>query len=103
MTTREHTSELHECLNCGSGFVHPIEWEPAGGDAWSVLLRCPECEIHRLGVFDQAALDALERELDRGENALREAYVQAVQDTMAAEVEVFAHALQAGAVLPEDF
>jgi hypothetical protein len=103
MTTREHTSALHECLNCGSAFVQPIEWEPTGEDSWSVLLRCPECEMHRLGVFDQASLDALDRELDRGETALRAAYETAVQENMAAEVEVFAHALTAGAILPEDF
>jgi hypothetical protein len=103
MTTREHTSTLHECLNCGSALVHPIEWEPSGEDHWSVLLRCPECEIHRLGVFDQATLDALDRELDRGDTALREAYIALVQENMAAEVEVFAHALTAGALLPEDF
>jgi hypothetical protein len=103
MTTREHTSTLHECLNCGSAFVHPIEWEPSGEDLWSVLLRCPECEIHRLGVFDQATLDAFDRELDRGDTALRDAYLRMVQENMAAEVEVFAHALSAGALLPEDF
>jgi hypothetical protein len=108
MATRQHHSEahtdaLHECLNCGSAFVHPIEWEPSGEDTWSVLLRCPECEIHRLGVFDQATLDALDRELDRGDTALRDAYLTVVQENMTAEVEVFAHALSAGAILPEDF
>jgi len=66
-------------------------------------LRCPECEVHRLGVFEQVTLDAFDRELDRGDTALREAYVQAVRENMAAEAEVFAHALGAGAILPEDF
>jgi hypothetical protein len=108
MATRQHPSEtqtgaLHECINCGSALVHPIQWEPAGEDKWSVLLRCPECEVHRLGVFPQAHLDALDEELDRGDAELRDAYIALVRENMNAEVEVFANALEAGAILPEDF
>jgi hypothetical protein len=108
MATRQHQTEtqtgaLHECINCRSALVYPIQWEPAGGDQWSVLLRCPECEVHRLGVFAQSALDALDEELDRGDAALREAYAAAVRENMTAEVEVFARGLTIGAILPEDF
>jgi hypothetical protein len=108
MATRQHHSEaqtavLHECINCGSALVHPIQWEPAGPETWSVLLRCPECEVHRLGVFPQAHLDALDEELDRGDAELRDAYLALVRENMDAEVEVFAHALDVGAILPEDF
>jgi hypothetical protein len=103
MSTRELTGQLHECLSCGSEMVHPVEWEPAGDTAWSVLLRCPECEVHRLGVFDQPVLDAFDQQLERGDTALREAYMTLVRENMAAEVEVFAHALTVGAILPEDF
>jgi hypothetical protein len=108
MATRQHNSEaqtgaLHDCINCRSALVYPIQWEPAGGDQWSVLLRCPECEVHRLGVFSQADLDRLDEELDRGDAALRDAYAALVKENMAAEVEVFSRALTAGAILPEDF
>lgn len=108
MATGQHHSEaqtaaLHECINCGSALVHPIQWEPAGAEQWSVLLRCPECEVHRLGVFQQSALDALDEELDRGDAALRDAYANAVRENMGAEVEVFAQGLAIGAILPEDF
>jgi hypothetical protein len=108
MATRQHQSEaqtgaLHECINCGSPLVHPLQWEPAGGEQWSVLLRCPECEVHRLGVFHQADLDLLDEALDRGDAALRDAYLALVKENMETEVEVFAHALEAGAILPEDF
>ncbi len=103
MTTREHTSELHECLNCGSELVHPVEWEPSGPESWSVLLRCPECEVHRLGVFDQPTLDAFDRELERGDVMLVDAYLELVRENMAVDVDRFAHALEAGAILPEDF
>jgi hypothetical protein len=103
MTTREQTGQLHECLSCGSVLVHPVEWEPAGEEAWSVLLRCPDCEVHRLGVFEQPALDAFDGELERGDTVLRETYERMVRENMTAEVDVFAHALAIDAVLPEDF
>jgi hypothetical protein len=103
MTTREHTSELHECLNCASELVHPVEWEPAGPTSWSVLLRCPNCEVHRLGVFEQVELDAFEAHLDHGEELVREAYERVVRENMQADADRFAHALAAGAILPEDF
>jgi hypothetical protein len=108
MATGQHHSEaqtgaLHECINCGSALVHPIQWEPAGEERWSVLLRCPECEVHRLGVFAQHELDALDEELDRGDAALRDAYLAAVKENMEVEIERFAHALGVGAILPEDF
>jgi hypothetical protein len=94
---------LHVCPNCSSDLVQPVEWEPAGDDAWSVLLRCPECEVFQAGAFTQPELDAYDVELDRGEALLRVAYLQVSTENMAAEIEAFAQALGAGAVLPEDF
>lgn len=94
---------LHRCPSCSSELVQPVEWEPAGDDRWSVLLRCPECEVYRSGVFPQAELDAYDVELDRGDALLRVAYLQLAAENMAAEVDAFARALYAGAVLPEDF
>lgn len=103
MTTRARTGELHQCLNCASALVHPVEWEPTGPAAWSVLLRCPACEVYRLGVFEQAAMDEFDRELDRGDDVLRAAYQRLVGENMAAEADRFERALAAGAILPEDF
>jgi hypothetical protein len=97
------SSGLHVCPSCLSTLVQPVEWEPADGDAWSVLLRCPECEVFHAGVYGQAELDAYDLELDRGEALLRVAYMQVSTENMAAEIDAFAHALEAGALLPEDF
>jgi hypothetical protein len=79
-----------------------VEWEPAG-ENWSVLLRCPECEVYQAGVFGQAELDAYDLELDRGEALLRVAYLQLANENMAAEIEGFVQGLAADAILPEDF
>jgi hypothetical protein len=94
---------LHHCPNCSSELVQPVEWAPASDDTWSFLLRCPECEVFQAGVFSQAEADAYDSELDRGVALLQVAYKQLVFDNMAAEIDVFAGALDAGAILPEDF
>jgi hypothetical protein len=94
---------LHVCPNCSSQLVQPVEWETVGGEAWSVLLRCPECEVFQAGVFGQSELDAYDVELDSGEALLRVAYLQLSTENMAAEIDTFVQALGAGAVLPEDF
>jgi hypothetical protein len=102
--SRSTTSQgLHVCPNCSSQLVQPVEWEPVGDEAWSGLLRCPECEVFQAGVYGQAELDAYDVELDRGEALLRVAYLQVSTENMAAEIDAFAEALGAGAVLPEDF
>jgi hypothetical protein len=102
--SRSTTSQgLHVCPSCSSRFVQPVEWEPVDDEAWSVLLRCPECEVYQAGLYTQPELDAYDLELDRGESLLRVAYLQLSTENMAAEIDAFAQALEAGAVLPEDF
>jgi hypothetical protein len=94
---------LHHCPNCSSELVQPVDWAPASEDTWAVLLRCPECEVFQSGVFSQTEADAYDSELDRGAALLQVAYQQLVAENMAAEIDVFVGALDAGAILPEDF
>jgi hypothetical protein len=103
VATQQRTAGLHECLQCPSELVHPVQWELTGPRSWSVLLRCPECEVYRTGVFDQETMDAFDRELDRAEDLLRAAYVQLAADNMSEETRRFSRALAADAILPEDF
>lgn len=103
MKTREPATDLHRCLGCSSALVQPVEWEPSGPDSWRVLLHCPDCDLYRAGDFEQRTLDEFERELDRGEALLRASYLELVQENLAAEVDRFARALDADALLPEDF
>jgi hypothetical protein len=46
--------ELHICPECDRDRVYPVEWEEVSATEWEVLLRCPECEWTKVGVFDQA-------------------------------------------------
>ena len=103
MALSQRITGLHECLNCPSELVLPVEWEPTGPRSWSVLLRCPECEVFRAGVFNQETMDAFDRELDRGDDELRSAYLQLAADNMSEETKRFSRALAADAILPEDF
>ena len=94
---------LHVCTECASHLAYPTAWEEADEDHWSVTIRCPECEILRQGVFSQTAVETFDEELDAGTDALTADYRRLMRANMAEEVDRFAGALSAGAVLPEDF
>jgi hypothetical protein len=57
MSRTSTSRSLHHCPNCSSDLVQPVEWEPSDADRWSVLLRCPECEVYQSGVFSQPDVD----------------------------------------------
>lgn len=94
---------LHVCLECASEFVYPMRWEESGEENWSVLLHCPNCDLYREGIFTQQTVEGFDEELDRGADTLASDYKRLVQANMADEIEVFAAALAANAILPEDF
>jgi hypothetical protein len=99
----EPDRELHLCLDCDSSLVYPVEWEEAGPSNWSVLLHCPNCDVYREGVFTQETVESFDEELDRGADALARDYKRLMRANMAEEVDRFIGALQAGAIVPEDF
>ena len=91
------------CLECSSELVHPVTWDEAGPDNWTVLLHCPNCESYREGVFTQANVEELDEELDRAGDALARDYQKMLRANMGEEIERFIGALTADAILPEDF
>jgi hypothetical protein len=95
--------ELHVCPRCASALVQPDWWDEAGSGSWRVRLRCPECEHRREGVYAQSVVDSYDEALNDGTDALAATYRRLVRENLAAELERFAGALQAGAILPEDF
>jgi hypothetical protein len=99
----EPHQDLHVCIGCESDLVYPVEWEEAGAENWSVLLHCPNCDLHREGVFCQDTVEAFDEELDRGADVLAGDYKRLMRANMAEEIERFVGALNAGAILPEDF
>ena len=95
--------DLHVCPECDRDLVYPVEWQEASATHWEVLLRCPNCEWSELGVYDQATVDRFDETLDNGTELLVRDLRRLVQANMEEEAERFAAALDADAILPEDF
>jgi hypothetical protein len=96
-------ADLHVCGSCHSELVYPLDWEEAGATHWEVTLRCPNCEWSGTGVFAQNRVEAFDEELDRGTEALVGDLRRLMAANMEEEIERFVQALDADALLPEDF
>ena len=94
---------LHVCVECESHLVYPTDWQEAGPQHWEVELRCPNCEWRGSGVFHQTIVESFDDELDRGVDVLLSDYRALVSSNMEDEIDRFAKALDAGAILPTDF
>jgi hypothetical protein len=99
----QRQQDLHVCGECDSELVYPVQWEEAGSENWSVLLHCPNCDVFREGVFTQDNVELFDEELDRGADTLARDYKRLMRANMADEIDRFVGALNAGAILPEDF
>jgi hypothetical protein len=99
----EPHQDLHVCVGCESDLVYPVQWEEAGPENWSVVLHCPNCDVHREGVFTQENVELFDEELDRGADTMARDYKRLMRANMADEIERFVGALESGAILPEDF
>jgi hypothetical protein len=97
------TDDLHRCGSCGADLVYPVDWEEAGAQHWEVTLRCPNCEWSGTGVFDQAAVERFDDELDRGTEALVRDLKRLMHANMEADIERFVEALEQDHITPEDF
>jgi hypothetical protein len=94
---------LHLCTACESNLVYPVQWEEADESHWHITLRCPNCELAEDGVFGQTQCDDFDDELERGTDALTRDYKRLMTANLSEEIDRFAAALDADAVLPEDF
>lgn len=95
--------QLHVCFHCSGELVYPLDWAEEGPRHWRVVLRCPECESRREGVFEQGAVERLDDELDRGSSALLGDLRRMTHANMAEEIEFFVRALHADLITPGDF
>ena len=95
--------QLHICFHCAGELVYPLDWSEEGPRHWRIVLRCPECESRREGVFDQTAVERLDDELDRGASALLGDLRRITHANMSEEIEFFIRALDADLVTPSDF
>lgn len=96
-------AQLHVCFHCSGELVYPLDWSEEGPRHWRIVLRCPECESRREGVFDQGAVERLDDELDRGSSALLGDLRRMTHANMSEEIEFFVRALEADLIVPSDF
>jgi hypothetical protein len=94
---------LHVCPACAGGLVHPLDWVEESPGRWRILLRCPDCDERREGVFGQALIERLDDELDRATAALLSDLRQITHANMAEETERFSRALELDLIGPSDF
>jgi len=94
---------LHVCPDCASPLVAPVAWEQAGPAQWAITLQCPNCEWWDADIFDEAAVERFDEELDRGTEALVRDLMRLMRANMEDDVDRFVAALRADAILPEDF
>ena len=99
----ERDPDLHVCPSCPSELVYPVAWEEADASSWHVVLRCPDCEQVREGTFAQEAVDAFDDRLDAGTDALATDLRRLTRANMADGLARLTAALDADALLPEDF
>jgi hypothetical protein len=94
---------LHVCPCCAGGLVSPLDWVEESPGRWHILLRCPDCDLMREGVFGQALVERLDEELDRATGALLSDLKQLTHTNMTEEIEIFSRALQLDLIGPSDF
>jgi len=102
-TTDGPVRDLHLCPCCDRDLVYPVEWEEVSPTHWEVLLRCPNCEWSETDTFDQPTVDQFDEQLDIGTEILLRDLKRLQQANMEEEIDRFVRAVNADAILPEDF
>ncbi len=102
-TKRPEPQPLHMCPDCECDLVQPVAWSETEDEQWELELSCPNCGWTVGGVFDQAAVEALEEQLDEGLAAMLADLQRLTHANMVEEVDRFVAALNADLILPEDF
>ena len=95
--------EVYTCPVCGSRLVYPVDWTRSGDSAWTLQLRCPECETRREVTLGRASVEHFNRELYRGAQAMAREAARLSQRNFEDEVERIVVALERDLIQPMDF
>jgi ribosomal protein S27E len=95
--------EAHKCPVCGGTLVYPVDWDRSGPSAWTLDLRCPDCETRREVTLGRASVEQLNRELYFGAQALAREADQMIRRNFEDEVDRIVTALERDLILPMDF
>lgn len=104
VSLKQDLFDMRICVTCAGAMVYPTLWRPTITDGmWFVALRCPDCGATRHGFADEAEFERLERAVNAGYAALEEALEALTGERMLHDCERLIGAINAGAILPEDF
>jgi transcription elongation factor Elf1 len=95
--------EAFTCPVCGSRLVYPVDWERSGDAAWTLLLRCPECETRREVTLGRASVEHFNRELYQGAQTMAREAERLSRRNFEDEVERILVALERDLIQPMDF
>ena len=102
-TQTQPADDLTLCPCCARDLVYPLDWAAAGPNRWAVTLRCPECEWHGGGVYEQDVIDRFDEALDDGTQSVVDDLELLTRSNMQEQIDTFVAALEANLILPEDF
>jgi hypothetical protein len=95
---------LEHCAGCGQPFVVPVALLDLVDEGLYLLaLHCMNCDRLSTGVHEDAELEALEHANDAAVAEMEAALEIVSVARFIDELGGFAHALEVGGVLPEDF
>jgi hypothetical protein len=94
---------LEVCDACGEAFVQPIRWSESGPEAWWLLLRCGACGMWRELFARNEDVEAYDRFLDRGTEAIARDAHRLDRERLFAEADTFAEALKRDLITADDF
>jgi DNA-directed RNA polymerase subunit RPC12/RpoP len=95
--------DAHTCPVCGSRLVYPVDWERSGDAAWTLQLRCPECETRREVTLGRASVEQINRELYHGAQAMAHEAERLTRRNFEDEAERIVAALERDLIQPMDF
>ncbi len=94
---------LHCCPDCVSDLVYPLAWQETGDGIWTIERRCPNCEWHDLGTFEQADIEPFDDAIEIGTEILLTELRTWTYSNMNDDVELLIEALDRDLIQPIDF
>jgi len=100
---QEPRGAAHECPLCGCDLVHPADWERNCEASCNLVLRCPNCETQRRVVLGREGVEAFNREIFLGSQALAREADSMTRRSFSEESAKLVEALARDLILPMDF
>jgi hypothetical protein len=99
---QEPHGAAHVCPLCDCDLVYPMDWRRNSAASWNLVLRCPNCETQRHVVLGREGVEAFNREIYRGAQALAREANSMIRRNFSEESVKLVEALARDLILPMD-